>query len=167
MKSTSRTWKSLCCKSKSVRDLLWRWSLLFRTWLTTAPCRKKKQDVNAFFEADGPAALTWLYQVRKLRPRQLSRAVMWFTQFCLYRSLKVFPPMSRSCTYPRFRYVKICIKTTWPVTLSEVIDTQCCVAEGASFKQIGVFLEVQPKGCQWQDMWARHSGWRAEQGKPW
>ena len=44
-----------------------------------APCSKKKQDVNAFFEADGPAALTWLYQVNQLHPWQFSSPVVFLT----------------------------------------------------------------------------------------
>ena len=63
MSSKAGMWKSLCCKLTPTGTLCDADRYCPGLDLLFAPCRKKKQDVNAFFEADGPAALTWLYQV--------------------------------------------------------------------------------------------------------
>ena len=78
MKLTVGTWRSLCCKLTPSETLFDADRYCPRLDLLFALDRKKKQDVNAFFEADGPAALTWLYQVQRLRPRQLFIALLWF-----------------------------------------------------------------------------------------
>lgn len=71
---------------------------------------------------------------------------MFFIQFCLHRSLRVFPPMSHSCTYPRFRYDEFSQRLVDQAHCQSLLIPTVVLQREPLLNKLVYFLRSNPKG---------------------